>query len=137
MMSRPRRPLIANRRVLIVDDYVDSADAVALCLDLLGFATHTAYGGFAALEIAATWQPSYVILDIMMPDMSGFAVATRLRADPLTADSILLAYTAANTPSDYSQAKSAGFDALCEKPADPSHLATLLQRLSDPHKSNS
>ncbi|WP_350357382.1 response regulator [Paraburkholderia fungorum] len=138
LMQRAHRDANGNtnghgsRRILVVDDFRDSADAVALCFEVMGYSTKAAYGGVSALELADSWKPDSVILDIMMPDLSGFDVAARLRNRPATAQALLVAYTAANTPTDYEQAELAGFDALCEKPADPFQLALLLQRLAAP-----
>src|ERR1700757_3697722 len=58
-------------RMLLVDDYIDSADALAAFLANSGFDTRVAYNGYDALKIANEWHPDSVVLDIAMPGVSG------------------------------------------------------------------
>jgi two-component system, OmpR family, response regulator len=116
-------------RVLIVDDYIDSADALTAFLDHTGFAARAAYNGCDALKVANEWRPDSIVLDIAMPGLSGLAVAKTLRETPETASVPLLAYTACEPESDYDELRAGGFDAVCAKPMDPLMIVKILTML--------
>jgi len=116
-------------RVLVVDDFIDSADALAAFLANTGFETRVAYNGCDALKIANEWRPDSIVLDIAMPGVSGLAVARTLRESPATADVPLLAYTACETSDDYAELRESGFDGVCEKPIDPLLVVEILTTL--------
>ena len=68
-------------RVLVVDDEAYIADLLATGLKFVGFDVRTAGGGQEALTLARDWKPDLLVLDVMMPDVDGFEVTRRLRAD--------------------------------------------------------
>ena len=113
-------------RVLVVDDFIDSADALAAFLANTGFETRVAYNGCDALKIANEWRPDSIVLDIAMPGVSGLAVARTLRESPATADVPLLAYTACETSDDYAELRESGFDGVCEKPIATTRSGSLV-----------
>ena len=76
-----------TRSVLIVDDEPDVSRLLAFSLKAAGFETHEAISGKAALEVTARIKPDVVILDLMLPDVTGYEVCRRLRADPLLGES--------------------------------------------------
>lgn len=78
------------RRVLVVDDNQDSREALALALRGLGFEVTTARNGASALAQADTFMPHVVLLDILMPGMSGFQVAEKLRQHPKLSEILLV-----------------------------------------------
>lgn len=116
-------------RVLVVDDFIDSADALAAFLANTGFDTRVAYNGCDALKIANEWRPDSIVLDIAMPGVSGLAVARTLRESPATAQVPLLAYTACETGDNYAELRASGFDGVCEKPIDPLLVVEILTTL--------
>jgi CheY-like chemotaxis protein len=116
-------------RVLIVDDYVDCADALAAFLATTGFETRVAAVVGDALTIANEWHPDSVVLDIAMPGVSGLAVARSLRESPATASVPLLAYTAYEPADNYAQLRDGGFDGVCAKPVDPLMVVEILTSL--------
>lgn len=71
---------IEDARILVVDDEVAIADLVATALKFVGFDVRTAVTGREALAVAADYSPDLVVLDVMLPDIDGFAVLQRLRA---------------------------------------------------------
>jgi CheY-like chemotaxis protein len=71
----------AARRILIVDDHVDSADVIAEALEMQGHETRVAYEPLAAISIAAEFRPHVAILDVHLPEMDGYALGAALRAD--------------------------------------------------------
>jgi signal transduction histidine kinase/CheY-like chemotaxis protein len=127
----PRTP--DSRRVLAVDD---NEDAVRLTADLLsaqGHEVRMALDGPSALEAASAWAPDVVILDIGLPIMDGWEVASRLRerfGDAVT----LIALTGYGQPSDRARSVEAGFDAHLVKPITPAELLKAVARAPASHR---
>jgi CheY-like chemotaxis protein/two-component sensor histidine kinase len=117
----------ATRRVLVVDDNRDAADSLALMLTLSGHDTRAAYGGVAALELAAQFLPDIVLLDIGMPQLNGYQVAEQIRRQPWGRRIALVALTGWGQEEDKRRALAAGFDHHLTKPLDPLRLAALLE----------
>ncbi len=116
----------ARCKVLVVDDNRDSADALALVLEADGYQVMVGYSGQQALDIARQARPDAVILDIGMPDITGFEVARRIRQEPWGRDALLVAMTGWGQAKDKERAKAAGFDRHFTKPLDPGELQRLL-----------
>lgn len=115
----------AGRRILVVDDNQDSAESLALLLELHGHEVRTAFAGPAALETASTFRPDVVLLDIGLPGMDGYEVARRLRADDHR--SLLVALTGYGRDDDRQRSQEAGFDHHLVKPVDLEELARVLE----------
>jgi PAS domain S-box-containing protein len=115
-----------GRRVLVVDDNRDSAESMAMLLRATGHDVETAYDGPTALEAALRDRPEYVLLDIGLPGMSGYAVAERLRAAPALRRMILIAMTGYGQEEDRRRSREAGFDHHLVKPVDFDVLASIL-----------
>jgi two-component system, chemotaxis family, CheB/CheR fusion protein len=113
LMPRPSGPGV---RVLVVDDYPDSADSTALLLRLYGYDVDVALDGKAALQQARVKPPDVVLLDISMPGMDGYEVARQLRAMFQTKVR-LVAITAHGFEEDRKRCLGAGFDLYLVKPA--------------------
>ena len=69
----------ARRRVLIVDDNADAALTLSMCLNAYGHETAVAYGGVQGIELALSFEPDIIFLDLGMPEMDGYQVAATLR----------------------------------------------------------
>ena len=117
----------ANPRVLVVDDYPAGADALQLLLEQNGFEARTVNDGSLACVVAEEWMPFAVVVDIVMPGVTGLELARRLRAGVLTCDMLLVAFTARASQNDRSRALEAGFDVHCAKPLTPNRLLTVLE----------
>jgi CheY-like chemotaxis protein len=118
----------ALRRVLVVDDNVDAADSLALLLSLRGHEVAVAYDGPAALKTAGTFHPEAVLLDIGLPGLDGYQVASRLRRRRRTSKALLLALTGYGQEEDQLRSRRAGFDHHLTKPVDPQAIYDLLDR---------
>jgi signal transduction histidine kinase/ActR/RegA family two-component response regulator len=119
-----------RRRILVVDDSVDSADVLAKVLRFMGHDVRTAYDGLSALETARSNVPDVVMLDIGMPRMDGFDVARQMRKDPALKDLYLVALTGYGQNEDRRQSQESGFDAHLVKPVLLDHLRAALENLS-------
>jgi CheY-like chemotaxis protein len=114
-----------QKRVLIVDDNLDGAAALASLLREMGHEIHVAHDGPAALDAAERVRPDIVLLDIAMPGMSGYEVAARLR-QRLGAALLIVALTGCGRDEERIKALEAGFDQHLLKPVDPAFLKSLL-----------
>ncbi len=119
----------ARHRILVVDDNVDAAETMVTLLDLSGHEARAAFGGQEALDLALSFRPDVVFLDIGLPGMNGYEVARRLRADPATATTQLIALTGWGTEDDIRKSTMAGFNAHLTKPVDPEAVDDLLATL--------
>jgi CheY-like chemotaxis protein len=122
------REKVPGRRILVVDDNVDSAESLGLLLRLYGHKVHTAYSGRSALEAAQLNRPEIVMLDIGMPGMDGLEVARRLRDDLGLKDVLLVAMTGYGQDEDRRRSQMAGFNSHLVKPIDLERLNTLLEQ---------
>jgi PAS domain S-box-containing protein len=116
------------RRILIVDDYKDSAQSMATFLRLIGNDVHTSYDGPSALEAAAEYQPEVVLLDIGLPGVSGYEVARSIRKLSGLANVILIAITGWSREEDRRRCSEAGFNHHLVKPIDFGLLQQVLER---------
>lgn len=132
MLTKHRPPTATRLRVLLVDDYPDSAETASMLLALHGYDCRIATTGGEALEQAAAFEPDVVILDIGLPDMSGYEVARMLRAHAGTRSIYLAAVTGWGKPEDRDRAFAAGFDCYVTKPADLDKLSMIV-KLADQH----
>jgi CheY-like chemotaxis protein len=117
----------ARRNVLVADDNRDAADTLGLLLEMSGYAVTVAHSGAAALEKLRQDQPDAAILDIGMPDLSGYEVARRFRESSARRDIFLLAVTGWGQQDDIARAKAAGFDEHLTKPVDPDRVEQMLR----------
>lgn len=106
----------ARRRILLVDDNRAWVDSLALILRDQGHTVYTAYGGRRAIEIAEDLKPEVVILDIEMPEVSGYEAARQLRRKLSKHRPTLIALTVWNDDMDKALAREAGFDHHLSKP---------------------
>jgi CheY-like chemotaxis protein len=121
-----------RRRILVVDDNVDSTNALAKMLTrLYSQEVRVAHDGPEALAAAGEFRPEIVLLDIGLPGMDGYEVARRLRSRPKAEGLLLVALTGWGQESDRDRAREAGFDRHLVKPVDPETLRDLLS-LSKP-----
>lgn len=115
------------KKVLIVDDDLESVKLVGLMLEQHGYKIAAAQMGAQALEKAETENPDLVILDIMMPDMDGYEVCRRLRANPATVDLPIIMFTAKTRVDDKVAGFQAGADDYLTKPIHPNELVSRVE----------
>jgi DNA-binding response OmpR family regulator len=109
-------------RVLIADDNTQNADLLEAHLDGTGFETKVVSNGEDTLAAARDWKPDLILLDVMMPKLSGFEVCRRLRADPATRDVAVLMVTALDQANDVETAVESGTDDFLTKPINKTEL---------------
>ncbi len=114
-------------KILVVDDELESLKLIGLMLQRRGYEIAAARSGQQALEKAIAESPDLVLLDVMMPDMDGFEVCRRLRADPITADLPIIMFTAKTMVDDKVAGFQAGADDYLTKPVHPEELASRIE----------
>jgi CheY-like chemotaxis protein len=112
-------------RILVVDDSIDSAETLGELLKIWGHDVRLAHDGESALDVAREYRPEVILLDIGLPGMDGFAVATALRKDGI-GGRLLVALTGYGEQQDRDRAQAVGFDHHLVKPIDPDRLQKLL-----------
>jgi PAS domain S-box-containing protein len=115
-------------RILVVDDNADAARGIARLLKLLGHEVVTAEDGPSGMEAARTLRPDVILLDIGLPGMSGYEVASRLRREECGKDVLIIAISGYGQEEDRRRSREAGFDYHLVKPIDHDALVTLLSR---------
>jgi CheY-like chemotaxis protein len=116
----------AGARILVVDDNVDTANMMCRLLTLLGHEVRVAFDGMSGLEVAESFNPAFILLDIGLPGMDGFTVASRLRQDRRYDQSIIVAVSGYGQDEDRRRSREAGFDYHLVKPVDHEHLFSIL-----------
>lgn len=115
-------------RILIADDHPTNVELLEAYLAQCDCEIYVAADGSQTLEIARRVHPDVILLDIMMPKMSGFEVCQRLKSDPATRDIMILMVTALNELGDIERAVAAGCDDFLSKPI---HKPELLKRVEN------
>ena len=118
-----------GERVLVVDDEPDIVALVAYHLAKAGYRVSTAAAGPDALALARRERPALVVLDLMLPGMSGFEVLEQLRHDDATRAIAVLMLTARKEEPDRIRGLSLGADDYLTKPFSPQELRTRIGRL--------
>jgi two-component system CheB/CheR fusion protein len=114
-------------RVLVVDDNVDSAEAISKLLQSKGQEVRCAFDGSSAITIARQFAPHLVLLDISLPDIDGYEVLRRLREGFPTPQPVVAAVTGFGQPEDRRRTQEAGFDHHVVKPFGPDVLWALIE----------
>ena len=119
-----------QRRVLIVDDNRDSAESLAILLQITGNKTYTAHDGVEAVEAIKKYRPEVVLLDIGLPRLDGHEVCRRVREEPWGKDIVVIALTGWGQEDDRRKSEEAGFNGHLVKPVDYDKLQDLLASLT-------
>lgn len=118
-----------KQKVLIVDDEPNIVIAIDFLLRQKGYQTEKAYNGKEALQKVKTFQPNIVVLDVMMPGMTGFEVANQIRKTEGFSKLQIVFLTAKGTTKDKMQGYSNGGDLYLTKPFDNDNLVSSIQEV--------
>jgi CheY-like chemotaxis protein len=122
----PADALAPGRRILIVDDNKDSAESLAMLLEITGHRTFVVHDGVAAIAAAEAHRPEVMLLDIGMPRLNGYEVCRRVRQQPWGEEIKIIALTGWGQDEDRRKSQEAGFDGHLVKPVDYNALLELL-----------
>ena len=126
MVSGAEKPL----RALVVDDSDAVRGLVVVNLELEGFEVRSAADGQRGVELALSWRPDVITLDVVMPRLGGFEALERLRADAATADIPVVMVTGRAQAADRLRGETLGADAYLTKPFEPAELVTVVSELA-------
>ncbi|XPJ79402.1 ATP-binding protein [Klebsiella pneumoniae] len=119
---------VKGKRIMVVDDNVDAAQALGILLEYAGHHVTTVHDGLDALRAVKDVMPEVVFLDIGLPRMSGYDVAAALRKDPALNGILLIATTGWGSEEDLRLSKEAGFDQHLIKPVDIRVVLKVLEQ---------
>jgi CheY-like chemotaxis protein len=120
---------IDEATILLVDDNVQNLELMQAYLDDLSCKVVTATDGVEAMSAVEREKPDLVLLDVMMPRMSGFEVCQKIKANPNTRDLVIVMVTALNEVPDYERAIESGTDDFLSKPVNKLELLTRVKSL--------
>ena len=115
--------------ILLVDDNEQNLELMQAFLEELPCTIQTAVDGIEAIEKIERSVPDLLILDVMMPRMSGFEVCQKIKSQPSTRDVVVIMVTALNEVSDYERAVDCGTDEFITKPVNKLELLTRVRTL--------
>jgi CheY-like chemotaxis protein len=117
--------MVSARRVLVVDDNLDAAQAFAVMVERFGHKAEFALNGYAALKLAREFRPEIVFVDLVMPGLDGVELIRRLKKE--FGDAVrIIAVTAYGTDKDRERTTKAGCELHLLKPVEPRLIETLL-----------
>ena len=120
---------IGTARILVVDDEEHLADGIRESLQEEGYDTAVAHNGVEGLEKALAEKFDLILLDVMMPRMSGFEVCQKIKSQPSTRDIIVIMVTALNEVGDFERALECGTNDFLAKPVNKLELLTRVRSL--------
>ena len=128
----PRRPALTARplRILVVDDNPDSAELLASLFTAVGHEVVMAHDGPGALTALRGFTPDVAVLDIGLPVMDGYELATRIRERLGSAAPAFVGMTGYGQPQDLARSRAAGFKLHFVKPADPEAVLDAVEQLA-------
>lgn len=128
------KPAIAplhSYRILVVDDNENCAKIMMWTMELLGHTVKMAIDGLAAIELAKSFRPEVVLLDIGLPGMNGYEICQAMRKEPVLQNTVFIAQTGWGQQEHRQRTKDAGFDHHLVKPVDMKALETILLKLHE------
>ncbi len=128
--------LPATLRVLIVDDHVDTAQALAVLLSRRNCQVRVTHDGPGGIIAAKEFMPDVFLLDLGLPGLDGYEIARTLRTEPDFKDSLFVAISGYALEADHARSLAAGFDYHCAKPVDLPSLLSVIQSKFSPGTSS-
>lgn len=120
---------VASANILVVDDHEQNLELLQAYLEEIGCRVRTATDGVKAITAIDAEQPDLILLDVMMPRMSGFQVCEKIKSDPSTRDIPIVMVTALNEIGDVERAVECGADDFLTKPVHKLELVTRVKSL--------
>ena len=120
---------LQGAKILLVDDNLQNLELIQAYLEGIPVEISTAVDGVEAIESIEANQPDLVLLDVMMPRMSGFEVCQKLKSNPDTRDIVVIMVTALHEVADYERAVESGTDDFLSKPVNKLELLTRVRSL--------
>ena len=123
-------PARTGGRILVVDDNEDGAESLALLLERSGAVTQTAHDGRQAIDVAATFRPDVILLDLGLPKLNGYEACRAIRNEAWGREIVIVALTGWGQEEDRRRSAEAGFNGHLVKPVEHAALVALLDTLT-------
>jgi two-component system cell cycle response regulator len=120
---------IRGSKILVVDDNPQNVELVQAYLETMPVTVATAADGMAAIAEVERFRPDLVLLDVMMPKMSGFEVCQKIKGNPALRDTVIIMVTALHEVGDFERAVECGCDDFLTKPVNKLELVTRVKSL--------
>lgn len=120
---------LSQASILLVDDNLQNLELIQAYLESLPCRVLVAHDGVEAMDLVARHVPDLILLDVMMPRMSGFEVCRRVKSNPATRQIVVIMVTALNEVADYERAVESGTDDFLSKPVNKLELLTRIRSL--------
>lgn len=120
---------LSQASILLVDDNLQNLELIQAYLESLPCRVLIAHDGVEAMDMVARHAPDLILLDVMMPRMSGFEVCRRVKSNPATRQIVVIMVTALNEVADYERAVESGTDDFLSKPVNKLELLTRIRSL--------
>lgn len=120
---------LSQASILLVDDNLQNLKLIQAYLESLPCRVLIAHDGVEAMDMVARHAPDLILLDVMMPRMSGFEVCRRVKSNPATRQIVVIMVTALNEVADYERAVESGTDDFLSKPVNKLELLTRIRSL--------
>jgi two-component system alkaline phosphatase synthesis response regulator PhoP len=118
-----------SARILVAEDNAQGAELLEAYLEDTGYEVRTTADGESALRLAREWKPDLVLLDVMMPRLSGFEVCKQIKADPATRNVAIIMVTALDQPSDIERGVEVGTNDFLTKPINQAELLLRIRAM--------
>lgn len=119
----------SNWRILVVEDEFDSIQMVSKILSHSGAEVHVAHNGHECIQMLETFTPTFIIMDLALPEMDGWETLEKIRENKHTAHIPVAAITAYHSVNVEEDAHDAGFNAYFPKPLDTNNIVRYLSHL--------
>jgi CheY-like chemotaxis protein len=124
----PREPVAAGTTILVIDDDLANLALAQALLQAEGFQVRVAIDAASAFKVLTTCTPTLILMDIQLPEVDGWELTRRLKADPATSDIPVIAITAYGQEGDDRKARRAGFVEFLSKPIRTRELPEIVRR---------
>ena len=124
----PKEPIAAGTTILVIDDDLANLALAQALLQAEGFQVRVAMDAASAFKVLATCTPSLILMDIQLPEVDGWELTKKLKADPATSDIPVIAITAYGKEGDMQKARRAGFVEFLAKPVSTRELPEIVRR---------
>ena len=128
---RPHPEASPKKRVLVVEDNLDTVHSTAMLIKMNGHECQFAINGFAALDLARSFRPDVILLDIGLPDFKGYEIARQLKWEPTLAKTRIIAITGLPMRDVRDCALEAGCEEVLSKPVAPAKLEEVIQKTTE------
>jgi CheY-like chemotaxis protein len=125
---KPHSEASPRKRVLVVEDNLDAVHSMAMLIRMSGHECQFAINGFAALDLARSFRPDVILLDIGLPDFKGYDIARQLKWEPSLAKTRIIAITGLPMRDVRDRALEAGCEEVFAKPIAPARLEELIRK---------